>query len=274
MAPFKSFALAGLLIITGQAAVASYMSLFNIEGESNISAQYVTYDSLTDMLLDTNRTGVHTPESFGFGHNIIGSGSDGDDFWSLFNIEGESSVSAQYVTYDSLNDMLLDTNRTGVFTPDSFGFGHNIIGSGSDGDDFWSLFNIEGESSVSAQYVTYDSLNDMLLDTNRTGVFTPDSFGFGHNIVGSGSDGDNFWSLFNIEGESSVSAQYVTYDNLTDMLLDTNRTGVFTPDSFGFGHNIVGSSAMILPSIPVPEPSALVLLMVGLAGLWLARRRQ
>ncbi len=139
---------------------------------------------------------------------------------------------------------------------------------------FWSLFNIEGESSVSANFVTYVTLADMLADTNRTGVFTPNSFGFGQNIVGSGSDGNTYWSLFNIEGESSVSANYVTYATRADMLADSNRTGVFTPNSFGFGQNIVGSGSDEMDTgISVPEPGTLVLFGFGLAGLGLARRR-
>jgi hypothetical protein len=220
-----------------------YWSLFNVEGESSQSAQLVTYASLDDMLLDQNRTGVFTPDDFGFGKNVVGAGSDGSSYWLVFNVEGESSQSAQLVTYASLDDMLLDQNRTGVFTPDDFGFGKNVVGAGSDGSSYWLVFNVEGESSQSAQLVTYASLDDMLLDQNRTGVFTPDDFGFGKNVVGAGSDGSSYWLVFNVEGESSQSAQLVTYASLDDMLLDQNRTGVFTPDDFGFGRNIVGSGA-------------------------------
>jgi len=54
---------------------------------------------------------------------------------------------------------------------------------------YWSLFNAEGESSASAVYVTYATLDDMLHDTNRVSFGVPDGVGFGHNIVGSGSDG-------------------------------------------------------------------------------------
>ena len=55
----------------------------------------VTYASLTDMLDDTNRTGVFDPTR-GFGRNIVGSGSDGTAYWNVFNIEGESDQSAAY----------------------------------------------------------------------------------------------------------------------------------------------------------------------------------
>ncbi|PTN09419.1 PEP-CTERM sorting domain-containing protein [Nitrosomonas aestuarii] len=185
--------LIGLVAVTVFMAMAStvhatYWNLFNIEGESSISASYVTYGSLNDMLTDTNRLSNSQPNSFGFGSNIVGSGSDGTTYWNLFNIEGESSISASYVTYGSLNDMLTDTNRLSNSQPNSFGFGSNIVGSGSDGTTYWNLFNIEGESSISASYVTYGSLNDMLTDTNRLSNSQPNSFGFGSNIVGSGSD--------------------------------------------------------------------------------------
>jgi hypothetical protein len=260
-------ALVAAVLVSGPvAAHAAYWNVFNIEGESAVGADYVTYDTLTDMLNDTNRTGTFTRN--GFGRNIVDAGSDGSTYWSVFNIEGESAVGADFVTYGSLADMLGDTNRTGTFTRN--GFGRNIVGAGSDGSSYWSVFNIEGESAVGADFVTYGSLTDMLNDTNRTGTFTRN--GFGRNIVGAGSDGSSYWSVFNIEGESAVGADLVTYASLTDMLNDTNRTGVFTRD--GFGRNIVGSGSDNFRSVSVPEPGTLALFGLGLIGLGVSRMRR
>ena len=256
----------GLVAMASTAAQATYWNLFNQEGESDLSAQYVTYNSLDDMLADTNRLGIFTPDHFGAGSNIIGSGSNGKTYWSLFNQEGESDLSAQYVTYNSLDDMLADTNRLGIFTPDHFGAGSNIVGTGTDGKTYWNLFNQEGESDLSAQYVTYASLDDMLADTNRLGIFTPDHFGAGSNIIDGGSNGKTYWSLFNQEGESDLSAQYVTYASLNDMLDDTNRLGIFTPDHFGAGSNIIGTGSDSFPKLgTVPEPASWAMLTIGFA---------
>jgi hypothetical protein len=61
-----------------------------------------------------------------------------------------------------------------------------------------------------------------------------------------------YWSLSNFEGESAISATYVTYASLTDMLFDTNRTGNFSPNNFNAGNNIIGSGASIFKAPPPP----------------------
>ncbi len=53
---------------------------------------------------------------------------------------------------------------------------------------YLNVFNIEGENSASAGIVTYATLNDMLNDTNRLGVFNPIGFASGQNVVGGGAE--------------------------------------------------------------------------------------
>jgi hypothetical protein len=70
----------GLISTFGTAASAStvYWSLFNVEEESQASAIYVTYGSLSDMLTDSNRTGQFVPDNTGLAAaNVVGSGA----FW-------------------------------------------------------------------------------------------------------------------------------------------------------------------------------------------------
>ena len=76
-----------------------------------------------------------------------------------------------------------------VFSPNSVNDkASDVVGSGSDGSTYWNLFNIEEESAIGALYVTYNSLNDMLMDTNPVGVFSPNTnFHNARNVVGSGA---------------------------------------------------------------------------------------
>ena len=258
---------------TGQ-AVPIYWNLFNIEGESTIDSAYVTYATVEDMLTDTNRTGQYSPNTTGnSARNVVGSGSDGSTYWSLFNIEGESSIDSAYVTYATLEDMLTDSNRLGQYSPDTTGnSSRNVVGSGSDGTFYWNLFNIEGESTIDSAFVTYTTLDDMLTDSNRLGQYNPNTTGSSsRNVVGSGSDGFLYWNLFNIEGENSIDAAFVTYASLEDMLTDSNRLGQFTPDFTGnAAQNVVGTGASViltLPPTPIPEPASLSLLALGFACL-------
>ena len=141
---------------------------------------------------------------------------------------------------------------------------------------YWNLFNIEGESQQNSVYITYDSLLDMLNDTNRTGSFMPDTVGnSAENVVGSGADGSTYWNLFNIEGESQQNSVYITYDSLLDMLNDNNRTGSFMPDTVGnSAENVVGSGAFVMSTqVQVPEPGTFGLLVIGLTGFGFARTR-
>src|SRR5690606_39007836 len=65
---------------------------------------------------------------------------------------------------------------------------------------YYNVFNVEAENEFEAAFVTYDTLEDMFNDENRTGLFIADGVPpFGRNIVGSGSDGVNYWNVFNVE---------------------------------------------------------------------------
>jgi hypothetical protein len=288
---FKLIAAATAALIASPASAVTYWNVFNIEGEDSIGADIVWYDTFEDMLNDENRAGTGQTDGFGggFNANIVGAGSDGDKYWNVFNIEEENNIGADLVWYNTFDDMLNDENRAGTGQTNGFGggFNANIVGAGSDGDKYWNVFNIEGEDSIGADIVWYDTFDDMLNDENRAGTGQTNEFGggFNANIVGSGSDGENYWNVFNIEGEDNIGADIVWYATFQDMLNDENRQGTGQTNGFGggFNANIVGSGASLIsfmpppaddPIPPVPVPASLPLLLAGLGGLTLLRKRR
>ncbi len=116
-----------------QVSAATYWNLFNFEGEDELDSIFVTYNALTDMLNDSNRTGTFVADQTGdAARNIVGSGSDGLSYWNLFNFEGEDELDSIFVTYSALTDMLNDSNRTGTFVADQTGnAARNIVGTGA-----------------------------------------------------------------------------------------------------------------------------------------------
>ena len=109
-------------------------------------------------------------------------------YWNVINPEVEVATSASFAVYGSASDILNDNNRLGTYTPG--GPGANIVGSGSDGTYYWNVFNFEGTAAGYSNYVLYNSLSDMLNDTNRASVFT----GLSGDFVGSGAGQASFLS--------------------------------------------------------------------------------
>ena len=273
-----AFMIAALfLMLSGVKSYATmvYWSLFNFEGENSANPAYATYNTLNDMLNGVNNTGVFTPNGQGSVPSIVGSGSDGSTFWSLVNPEGENTSDPAFLTYATLGDMLNGLNSTGLFLPNGQGKVPSIVGSGSDGNTYWSLINPEGENSSDAAFLTYATLGDMLNGLNNTGLFIPGGQGPTPSMVGSGSDGSTYWTLLNPEGENSLPAAYVTYATLSDMLNGVNSTGVFTPNGQGAAENIVGTGAFFLPDVtPIPLPASVWMFTtaLGVLGLFGWRR--
>lgn len=86
-----------------------------------------------------------------------------------------------------------------------------------------------------------------------------------------------YYNLFNLEGESSLSAAFVTYASLADMLNDENRIGSFTADgNTPFGANIVGTGAFVVADTPHPVslPATSWLVALGLSVIASARPRR
>ena len=162
--------------------------------------------------------------------------------------------------------------------------GSNVVASGSGSID---LTGLTFESSASDITIAIDPSAGTMVIRPTTGpagdlyfgLFGPTSFGSGGYIVASSGSGDIagevFGTLYVPEGVSdNPLSSSATWDNAT-----LNSLGV-TPGSYewtwGTGPN--QNVTLDIMAAPIPEPSALSVLGVGLAGpalagLWRRRRR-
>ncbi len=186
----------------GSAASAVYWNVFNVEGESALSADIVTYGALGDMLADQNRTGVSTRTRSGSGPTSWGPGRTGRRTGTCSTSRLSSDLSADIVTYGALGDMLADQNRTGVFTPNAARVRDQHRGVRVGRDDILERVQRRGRvrpcrptSSPTARWATCWRTRTGPASSRRT------RSGSGPDIVGSGADGTTYWNVFNVEGE-------------------------------------------------------------------------
>ncbi|MGQ8366108.1 hypothetical protein [Glaciecola sp. 1036] len=279
----KRILLTAILIFISNSSIASaiYWNLFNDTTSNTSVPSYVTYSTLEDMLTDTNRVDIFSPDGYGsnVANNLVATGSDGTHFWNFFNNLSTATSIPSFSTYSDINGMLNDTNRTGFYEPTGYSveIANNIIATGSDGTTYWNLFNNLSNPNGIPVYATYASLMDMLADTNRIDIFSPTGYSadIANNIVASGSDGQFYWSLFNDLSSSGVPS-YVTYATLDDMLKDENRLNLYEPIGYGLdiANRIIGSGAFVSNATNVNAPYTLPVLALLLFALTLQTKQK
>jgi len=136
---------------------------------TQIAGVYFTYNSLEDMLTDTNRQDRYN--LFGKARTLTASGSDGTTYWNYFQEDPSdfTQIAGVYYTYNTLEDMLTDTNRQDRHF--LFGKARTLTASGSDGTTYWNYFQEDPSdfTQIAGVYYNYNTLEDMLTDTNRQG---------------------------------------------------------------------------------------------------------
>ena len=170
-------------------------------------------------------------------------------------------------------------NAEATFTVNVDEVGPNVVATGSGTIDLTGLNLI---SPAPASSIVVPSLGIIILGTSPgtvdayTGVTGPSSFGSFVETLSTSSTGD-LVGIAGIAGELAVPTGYVSGSALSDTATWDNATFAslgLTPGIYTWSWGpAVGDDTFVVDIEAVPEPPMVAVLMAGLLGLGLLRRR-
>ena len=141
------------------------------------------------------------------------------------------------------------------------------------------ILALESDADAAADsevfFVSYPTFDDLVADTNASGMFGGINVASGFSAAGLAHDGQ-FRLALESDADAGADSEvfFVSYPTFTDLVADTNGSGMFGGINVASGFSARGLAWVpdTPPPAPIPLPAGLPLL-AGALGLLALRRR-
>ncbi len=232
----------------------------------------LSYDSLADFANASLASNVTTANNFATGGYIAGFTYDGSQYQLLYQSDPQFGNETFLLSYDSLTDFANANLASNVTTANNFATGGYVAGFTYDGSQYQLLYQSDPQFGNETFLLSYDSLADFANANLASNVITANNFATGGYVAGFTYDGSQYQLLYQSDPQFGNETFLLSYDSLADFANANLASNVTTANNFATGGYVAGFNASI-PASAVPGPPTLVMLLLGLAGVCISKRR-
>ena len=268
------------------AGAVPYGMLLESDADRNGGSEFyaLTYNSWDDVQTNTIGPQQFTPLDINPLFSSAGFTFDGSGYRLLLEstVDRNAGSELYQVTYNSWNDLLTNTIGSQGFLPLDINPLFSSAGLTYDGTAYRMLLESNADRNAGAEVyaLTYNSWADVLTNTIAEQMFIPLDINPLFSAADLTFDGTAYRLMLESVADRNAGAEIyqVTYNTWADLLANNIGAQNFTPLDVNPLFSIGGFGALAFPTSQppthsVPEPSTLVLLVLGLVWLAVTRSR-
>lgn len=261
--------LAGLLILGRTALAVPAQLIYQSDVAFGNETFLLTYDSVPDFVAANEASSVLTSNNFATGGYLAGFTYDGSQYHLIYQSDVAFGNETFVLSYDSLTDFVASNEASSVLTSNNFATGGYLAGFTWDGSQYHLIYQTDVAFGNETYVLSYDSLTDFIDSNEASTVLTSNNFATGGYLAGFTWDGSQYHLVYQSDVLFGNETFLLSYNSLTDFIDSNEASSVLTSNNFATGGYLAGFNA-VPAADAIPEPSALLILCLGLAGLLLS----
>ncbi len=260
------------LLSAGNALAVPVQLVYQSDPQFGNTTFLLSYDSLTDFANANSASSVPTANNFATGGYLAGFAYDGSQYHLVYQSDPQFGNTTFLLSYDSLTDFANANSASSVPTANNFATGGYLAGFTYDGSQYHLVYQSDPQFGNTTFLLSYDSLTDFATANSASSVSTANNFATGGYLAGFTYDGSQYHLVYQSDPQFGNTTFLLSYDSLADFANANSASSVPTANNFATGGYLAGFNATI-PGLAAPEPLTLAMLLLGLGGVCISRRR-